>query len=82
MELLERPILRLYITGGATKDMMKNVNYYQMKHLTPAGGQVKIESDYRVIPLSKSLDINEFFAMLEKENDKLVKTEIKINHLL
>lgn len=72
LNLLEGPKLRLYVTGGATKTMMNDVNYYQIKHLTPAGGQVRVESDYRVIPLSKSLDIKEFFAVLEKENDKLV----------
>ncbi len=71
LDLLEKPVLRLYITGGATKNMMNDAKYYQIKHLTPAGGQVKIESDYRVIPLSRSLDINEFFEVLEKENNKL-----------
>lgn len=72
LDLLEKPIVRLFITGGATKKMMSDSNYYQIKHLTPAGGQVKVESDYRVIPLAKSLDINEFFEVLEKENEKLV----------
>lgn len=72
LDLLEGPKLRLYVTGGATKNMMNDVDYYQIKHLTPAGGQVRGESDYRVTPLSRSLDIKEFFAVLEKENDKLV----------
>lgn len=72
MDLLKKPTIRLYITGGATKEMMKDVDCYQIKHLTPADGQVEVESDYRVIPLAKSLDINEFFAVLERENDKLV----------
>lgn len=72
LNLLEEPTLRLYVTGGATKNMMKNSNCYQIKHLTPSGDQVRVESDYRVIPLSKSLDINEFFEVLEMENDKLV----------
>ena len=72
LNLLESPSLRLYVTGGATKTMMNDIDYYQIKHLTPAGGQIRIESDYRVIPLAKSLDINEFFEVLEKENDKLV----------
>lgn len=73
MDLLKKPIVRLYITGGVAKKMMGDPNYYQIKHLTPAGGQVKIESDYRVIPLAKSLDINEFFAVLESENKELIK---------
>lgn len=72
LDLLEGPKLRLYVTGGATKTMMNDVDHYQIKHLTPAGGQVRVESDYRVIPLAKSLDIKEFFAVIEKENDKLV----------
>ena len=72
LDLLKKPKVRLFITGGATKEMMNDPNYYQIKHLTPAGGQVKIESDYRVIPMAKSLDINEFFEVLEKENEKLV----------
>lgn len=72
LTLLEGPMLRLYLMGGATKNMMEDTNYYQIKHLTPAGGQVRIESDYRVIPLSRSLDINEFFEVLEDENDELI----------
>lgn len=72
LNLLEGTTLRLYVTGGATKTMMNDIDYYQIKHLTPAGGQVRIESDYRVIPLARSLDINQFFKVLEKENDKLV----------
>lgn len=72
LKLLEKPTLRLYVTGGATKNMMNDPKYYQIKHLTPAGGQVEFESDYRVIPLAKSLDISEFFKVLEKENGKLV----------
>lgn len=72
MRLLDKPMLELYITGGATKGMMKNSEFYQIKHLTPEGSHVERESDYRVIPLGKSLDINEFFEVLEKENEKLV----------
>ena len=72
LDLLKKPVVRLFITGGATKKMMNDSQYYQIKHLTPAGGQVKVESDYRVIPLAKSLDINEFFSILERENEKLV----------
>lgn len=64
----EQPYLRLYITGGATAEMMQNENIYQIKHLLPSRGQVDRESDYRVIPLSRSLDIREFFCMLEMEN--------------
>ena len=71
MNLLKRPFLRLFITGGADKEMMMDPHCYQIKHLTPAGGQVRTESDYRVIPLAESLDINEFFDVLEKQNREL-----------
>lgn len=65
LELLDKPTLSLYITGGATKDMMNDNSIYQIKHLIPAGGEVEIESDYRVIPLGKSLDIADFFEKLK-----------------
>lgn len=66
MELLEKPMLTLYITGGATKEMMQDKDIYQIKHLIPAGGEVEIESDYRVIPLGKSLDIDEFIGKIRE----------------
>lgn len=72
MKLLEEPSLRLYITGGATKEMMINPKYYQIKHLTPSDGEVEVDADYRVIPLAKSLDIRDFFRVLENENQELV----------
>lgn len=71
--LLAKDYLRLYITGGATKEMMMDSQLYKVKHLIPAGGEVRIESDYRVIPLAKSLDAIEFFDTLEKENVQLKK---------
>lgn len=73
MKLREKTSLTLYITGGATKDMMLNKDIYQDKHLYPAGGEVNIESDYRVIPLVKSLDIYEFLKILEMENNLVSK---------
>lgn len=71
--LLMKEYLRLFITGGATKQMMNDPLKYKVKHLIPAGGEVEIESDYRVIPLAKSLDATEFFDTLEKENMHLKK---------
>lgn len=65
--------LRLYITGGATKEMMNDPQQYKIKHLIPAGGEVEIESDYRVIPLAKSLDAIEFLEVLEQDNSSLKK---------
>ena len=66
--LFTEKYFKLFITGGATKDMMNDTMKYKIKHLIPAGGEVEIESDYRVIPLAKSLDAMEFFDILEKEN--------------
>lgn len=34
-----------------------------IKHLVPAGGEFEAESDYRVVPLGKSLDIEDFIEM-------------------
>lgn len=65
LKLLEQPVLTLYITGGATQAMMQNEEIYQIKHLVPAGGEVEVESDYRVIPLGKSLDIAEFIETIK-----------------
>lgn len=67
LELLKKPEIMLYITGGATKEMMMDDNVYQLKHLVPAGGEVAVESDYRVIPLGNSLDIKELLAVIEKD---------------
>lgn len=69
MELTKQPELKLYITGGATKKMMCDTNLYQIKHLVPADGDVEVESDYRVIPLGKSLDFAEFINAIKEENN-------------
>ena len=71
--LFTEKYFKLFITGGATKDMMNDTMKYKIKHLIPAGGEVEIESNYRVIPLAKSLDAMEFFDILEKENLQLKK---------
>lgn len=68
MSLLDKQYITLYITGGATKSMMLDKNIYQDKHLIPSGGQVQVESDYRVIPLGRSLDAKDFFELIAKEN--------------
>ena len=57
--------------------MMQNKEYYQIKHLVPAGGQVQVESDYRVIPLGKSMDAIEFFDTLSKENNLVSYHDIR-----
>lgn len=73
--LLMKEYLSLYITGGATNEMMNDPKRYKVKHLVPAGGEVEIESDYRVIPLAKSLDAIEFFEVIERDNPNLKKNK-------
>lgn len=78
-EMLAEPVLKLFVTGGATRRMMTDLDYVQEKHLIPADGEVAVESDYRVIPLAKSLDILEFFGVLEEQNKELeIKNKLKI----
>lgn len=67
MDLLGQATLKMYITGGATKDMMNNNSIYQIKHLVPDGGEVDIESDYRVVPLGNSLDVVDFIEKIKME---------------
>ncbi|MGB4588967.1 MAG: hypothetical protein WBI17_07000 [Clostridiaceae bacterium] len=69
LKKLDESKISLFITGGATTAMMEDNNFYQIKHLIPAGGQVQFESDYRVIPLSMSFDAKEFFSVLESDNN-------------
>lgn len=56
-----------YLTGGATKQMMNDTNYFIIKHLTPENSDVQFESDYKVIPLGKSYDILEFIAYIKNQ---------------
>ncbi len=46
---------------------MNDASIYQIKHLIPAGGEVEIESDYRVVPLGKSLDIADFIEVIRSD---------------
>lgn len=61
-----------YLTGGATRAMMNDSTLYRVKHLIPKDGTVSVESDYRTIAMAKSLDIHDFFAVLERENPELL----------
>ncbi len=63
--------ISLYITGGATRNMMYDSNLVQNKHLTPKNSDVTFASDYSTIPLGRSLDFWEFIAVLERENPEL-----------
>lgn len=59
--------LQLYITGGTTREIMNNPDIRQLKHLKPEGGEVKVESDYYVVPLGKSLDYGCFIETIRKD---------------
>ena len=50
IEKIKNNNLHLFITGGVTCEMMTNPSVSQQKHLKPEGGEVKIESDYFVVP--------------------------------
>ncbi len=65
--LLQRDTLELYLTGGATKEMLEDSTLYEVKHLYPKDGEVEVESEYRVIPLSKSLDIDAFVGRIKHD---------------
>lgn len=47
--------------------MMNDAGIYQIKYLIPAGGEVDIESDYRVVPLGKSLVIADFTEAIKSD---------------
>lgn len=65
-------LIHLFVTGGATNEMMRDKNIYQIKHLKPNRDLfIKVESQYRVIPFAKSLDIREFFSVFELENNDI-----------
>lgn len=58
----------MYITGGANLAMMNDPDIYQIKNMVADSTNIATKSKYRVIPIGKSKDINEFFQMLEMEN--------------
>lgn len=64
IEKVKEKELQLYITGGATREMMEDPQVRQIKHLKPEGGEVKVESDYYVVPLGKSLDYKSFIEII------------------
>lgn len=41
MDKVKQPEIKLYIMGGATRNMLEDENYGQTKHLTPRKGEVK-----------------------------------------
>lgn len=54
----------LYITGGATKEMLSEIGY--RKYMTsPADSRAKKKGNYLVVQMSDSFDYSEFIAQLE-----------------
>lgn len=60
---IEQEVFNVYLTGGATWEMMMDKNLYVNKNLVPEDSIVEQESTYRVIPFSRALDT---FEILEK----------------
>ena len=67
LDMINQKEVRLYITGGVTGEMIRDSSISQVKHLTPKGGEVKLESDYIVVPLGKSMDFPLFIETLTRE---------------
>lgn len=52
----EKDKVEVYLTCGATLEMMQDEDIFEYKDLTPAESLINVESEYRVIPLERSLD--------------------------
>jgi len=62
--------MEIYLTGGATWDMMFDEKISLVKDLIPEDGLQKIESKYRVVPFQHALDTMEILKLIkEKENE-------------
>lgn len=55
-EYFNNDIVEVYLTCGATLEMMNNINIYVYKDLIPAEALIDVNSNYRVIPFERSLD--------------------------
>ena len=66
-DVIDQKKIRLYITGGVTADMIENKSISQVKHLKPKGGEVKLESDYIVVPMGESLEFPVFIENISRE---------------
>jgi hypothetical protein len=59
----------VYLTGGATWEMMANDNIAVDKNLIPEDeiSDAEIESTYRVVPFSRALDCNGIYKLINKD---------------
>jgi hypothetical protein len=67
MELLTGENFKVYLTGGATWEMMIDNNVSKNKHLLPEdsiGASEQQESLYRVVPFSKAKDTIEIYELI------------------
>ena len=71
MELLKKDNFKVYLTGGATWDMMTNTDVSKNKDLLPQDAVTIAEeekSTYRVVPFSKALDTDKIFDLINPNN--------------
>lgn len=67
LEVAKSDGFRVYLTGGATWEMMVDNNYSKNKNLLPDDYVSQVQetkSSYRVVPFSKSLDTLEVFDLI------------------
>ena len=70
MECLKSSEFKVYLTGGATWEMMTSGNFSKNKDLLPEDGVEVSEqkkSRYRVVPFSKALDTIEIYELILNE---------------
>lgn len=66
----------LYLVGGATKDMMMSEKAIKYKHLNSQEQKNNSnETEYRVIPIEKSLDAWQLFKCIENQDNLAPKKE-------
>ncbi|WP_312701879.1 hypothetical protein [Sedimentibacter sp.] len=57
----------MYIVNGATWNMMCNDMYYRLKNLKPNNSDVDEEGNYRVIPVSKGIEILPLLRLIKND---------------
>lgn len=65
----------VYLTCGATLEMMENPELFAYKNLIPEGDLIEIESEYRIIPFNKSLDTLQILNLI-LESSKITHESI------
>lgn len=60
----------IYLTGGATWDMMFDENCSLNKDLVPEDENTDVKSNYRVVPFQYALDTMEILKLIKKEENE------------